>query len=185
MTENPLSALRRLLVDDYHALRERLARRYGSADFASELLHDIWLKLGRAPAEGAAVAVRNPRAYLYRVAINLAADRGRSERARLSTAELDALHRRAYEDLDPERIVEARMDVRALADAINRLPPLRRAVFIAARLDERPYKEIAARHGISVRVVDRELSLALDDLSRAIEKDRHGGGDGVRKTSSS
>lgn len=185
MTENFFAALRRLLVDDYHGLRERLARRYGSADFASELLHEAWLKLDRAQAGGSAMAVRNPRAYLYRIAINLAADRRRSERAQVTVAELDALHRRAQDDLDPGRIAEARMEVQSLSVAINQLPPRRRAIFIAARLEELPYKEIAARHGITVRVVDRELSLALDYLSDVLNKNRHiGGGSGGREPSS-
>ena len=186
MNENFFAALRRIIVDDYHGLRERLARRYGSMDFACELLHEAWLKLERVQAGGSAMAVRNPRAYLYRVAINLAADRGRSERARVTTAELDALHRRAYDDLDPSRIAEARMEVKALSIAINQLPARRRAIFIAARVDELPYKEIAARHGVTLRVVDRELSLALDHLSAVLNKNRSaGGGAGGREPSSS
>ena len=32
MTETLLSALRRLLIDDYHGLKERLGRRFGSFD---------------------------------------------------------------------------------------------------------------------------------------------------------
>ncbi len=185
MTENFFSALRRLLVEDYHGLRERLARRYGSADFASELLHEAWLKLDRAQAGGSTMAVRNPRAYLYRIAINLAADRGRSERAQVTVAELDALHRHAQDDLDPSRIAEARMEVHSLSVAINQLPPRRRAIFIAARLEELPYKEIAARHGVTVRIVDRELSLALEYLSEVLNKNRHiGSGTGGREPSS-
>jgi len=186
MTENFFATLRRLLVDDYASLQKRLARRYGSPDLASELLHEAWLKLDRAQADGSAIAVRNPRAYLYRVAINLAADRVRADRSRVTTAELDALHRQAYDDLDPGRIAEAKMQVEVLSAAINELPPRRRAIFIAARLEEQPYKEIAARHGVTVRVVDRELSLALDHLDTVLNKNStEDGGMGGWETSSS
>lgn len=186
MTENFFASLRRLLVDDYHGLRERLARRYGSPDLATELLHEAWLKLDRAQAGGSTMALRNPRAYLYRIAINLAADRGRSERARITAAELDALHRRAHDELDPGRIAEAKMEVAALSAAINQLPARRRAIFIAARLEELPYKEIAARHGVTIRVVDRELSLALNHLGEVLNKNRRvEGGTGGREPSSS
>jgi hypothetical protein len=40
MTDSVLDTLRRLLVDDYRGLKERLARRFGSADFAGEVLHE-------------------------------------------------------------------------------------------------------------------------------------------------
>lgn len=185
MTEGFFAVLRRLLVEDYHDLRDRLARRYGSADFASELLHKAWLRFGATRDTASAAAIRNPRAYLYRVAINLATDRNRSDKARATAAEVDALQRRAQDDLDPGRIAEAKMEVQALAIAINQMPPRRRAIFVAARLEELPYKEIAARHGITVRVVDRELSLALDHLSLVLNKKRiTGGGTGGSETSS-
>ena len=48
MTETLFTALRRLLVDDYAGLKERLGRRFGSFDFASEVLHEAWLRLQRA-----------------------------------------------------------------------------------------------------------------------------------------
>lgn len=184
MTEGILAALRRLLVDDYHGLKQRLARRFGSADLASELLHEAWLRLEAGRAGPVPLVVRNPKSYLYRIALNVATDRQRAERSRLATAELAALHERVQDDLDPGRIAEAQQELQALANAINALPPRRRDVFIAARVQELPYKEIAARLGITVRVVDREISLALEALSEVLRKNRAiDGGLDDRKTS--
>lgn len=170
MTESVLATLRRLLIDDYHGLRQRLARRFGSADLASELLHEAWLRLEGGRAGPAPLVVRNPKSYLYRVALNVATDRQRAERSRLATAELAALHERVQDDLDPGRIAEAQQELQALAKAINALPSRRREAFVAARVHELPYKEIAARLGVSVRVVDREISLALETLSDVLRK---------------
>jgi len=184
MTESILAALRRLLVDDYHSLKERLARRFGSADVASELLHEAWLRLEGSRSGSAPPTIHNPKSYLYRVALNVATDRQRAERSRLATAELAALHGCVQDDLDPSRITEAQQELQALANAINALPPRRRDVFIAARVQELPYKEIAARLGITVRVVDREISLALETLSEVLRKNRAiEGGLGERETS--
>ncbi|NVO13598.1 MAG: RNA polymerase sigma factor [Rhodoplanes sp.] len=170
MTTALMSMLRRLLVDDYRDLKERLARRYGSSDFASEVLHEAWLRLNRVDAGPSAAALDNPRAYLYRVALNVATDRQRAEKARLTAAQLDALYRTARNDLDPARIAEARSELAALAKAIRGLPPRRRAVFTAARLEGLPYKLIAERLGVTVRVVDRDMKLALDQLSEILNK---------------
>ncbi|MES5486394.1 RNA polymerase sigma factor [Bradyrhizobium sp. INPA03-11B] len=173
-------ALRRLLVDDYHGLKERLGRRFGSFDFATEVLHEAWLRLQRADAGTSATAVKNPRSYLYRVALNIAADRRRSERSRLAAADVEAIHLRAQDDLDPARIAEARLELAALAGAINAMPERRRAIFVAARLEGLPYKMIAARLGVTVRVVDRELAIALEHLSKIWENSDAGGGTGGR-----
>ncbi|MGO4684849.1 RNA polymerase sigma factor [Hyphomicrobium sp. 2TAF46] len=176
MTETILTMLRRLLVDDYYGLKQRLARRFGSADFASEVLHEAWMRLDRIDANASSAAVHNPKAYLYRIALNVATDRQRADKSWLSKIEIEALYRRAQDDLDPARIVEARLELDALANAINELPPRRRAVFIAARLEHLPYKVIAERHGITLRVVDRELKAALDHLSEVLNKNPPAGG---------
>lgn len=169
--ESLATKLRRLLISDYNGLRDRLARRFGSKDFASEVLHEAWMRLDRLqPDAGATAAVNNPEAYLYRVALNVATDQKRAEKSWLGKAEIEALHRRSCDELDPARIAEARFEVEALAKAINELPPRRRAIFLAARLEQLPYKLIAERLGVTVRVVDRELKLALDHFSAQLDK---------------
>jgi RNA polymerase sigma factor (sigma-70 family) len=115
-------------------------------------------------------SVRNPVAYLYRMVLNVAADRQRGEQRRLAGAEIDALFRDALEELDPARIAEARSELQALASALEELPPRRRAVFVASRLDGLPHKVIAARLGVTVRVVDRDLKAALDHLGATLDK---------------
>ena len=37
--------LRQLLVSSYDDLKRRLTRRFGSADMATEVLHETWLRL--------------------------------------------------------------------------------------------------------------------------------------------
>jgi RNA polymerase sigma-70 factor (ECF subfamily) len=170
MTDSVLAMLRRLLVDDYRGLKERLARRFGSADFAGEVLHEAWLRLDRIEASVSTAAVHNPEAYLYRVALNVATDQRRTDKSWLGKVEIEAIYRRAQDDLDPERIMEARSELQALAQAVEQLPPRRRAIFIAARLEQLPHKTIAERQGITVRVVDRELKAALDHFSKILDK---------------
>jgi RNA polymerase sigma-70 factor (ECF subfamily) len=164
--------LRRLLVADYGALKQRLARRFGSADFATEVLHEAWLRLHRTEFDRGETlrSIQNPAAYLHRIAFNIATDRQRVDRRWIAKAEIEALVRDAVEELDPARIVEARSELRALSAALEALPPRRRAVFIASRSEGLSHKAIAERLGVSVRVVDRELNAALKYFSIVLEK---------------
>ena len=52
MNEVNLAALRQLLVERYDDLRQRLARRLGSMEFATEVLHETYLRLGRGEPPG-------------------------------------------------------------------------------------------------------------------------------------
>ncbi len=74
---------------------------FGSADFASEVLHEAWLRLDCVNPDAAVAAVHNPKAYLYRIALNVATDQRRTEKSWLGKADIEALYRRSYDELDP------------------------------------------------------------------------------------
>jgi RNA polymerase sigma factor (sigma-70 family) len=161
--------LRDLLIRDYLKLRNRLMRRYGSADLATEILHETYLRLSAASPGG---VVNNPDAYLYRAALNVAADTKDEDRRWVDKAAIEAARRRDDYELDPEEILLAQQEWRALLLALDELPPRRRAVFLAARLEELPHREIAERMGISTDTVDRELKQALDFFGRRLGRMR-------------
>jgi RNA polymerase sigma-70 factor, ECF subfamily len=131
------------------------------------VLHETWLRLDGAAELG---TVRQPRSYLYRTALNIAADQRRSETRWVSRAEIEALRHADDGLLDPERIVAARSEIAALERVLAELPPLRRAIFLAAVVEEQPYREIAARLGLSLRSVEREMSRALGHCSKRLDK---------------
>lgn len=151
--------LSQFLVSRYADLRSRLARRLGSSEWAEDALHDTYLKLAGADAAG---TVRNPAAYLFRSALHAALDRRRAENRRLGDADVDALMHIADETPGPARIVEGRNDVERLALVIEKLPPRRREILLAARLDGLSRREIAERFGISVSMVEQELRAAQE-----------------------
>ncbi|OYU91960.1 MAG: RNA polymerase subunit sigma-24 [Bradyrhizobiaceae bacterium PARB1] len=164
------ASLRTLLVDEYEQLRRRLARRLGSTDLANEALQETWLRLERSGEPG---ALKRPDAYLLRIALNVAADRRDTERRRLALSEVEMLRHLDDDELDPERFAESRSDIAALTEALNELQPRCRAIFVAARLDEIPHKIIAAKYGISTRMVERELKRALEHCSQRLERISH------------
>ena len=168
MTETNWTTLRQLLVDRYDDLRRRLARRFGSTDLATEILHETYLRLDRGSAELG--IVHNPKAYLFRAVLNVAADHHRrAEGRRLNNLEIDTLRGIADAALDPTKAMEAQLAVSMLERALDELTPRRRAILIAARLEEVSHAEIAARFGISTRMVEKELRSALLHCSQRLE----------------
>jgi len=165
MTEISWAALRALLVNRYGEFKVRLARRLGSTELAAEALQETWLRLQRPGQPG---ALERPDAYLFRIALNIAANHRDAARRRLALSEIEALRHVDDDELDPERIVTSRSEIAALAGALDELPARCRAIFFAARLDGMPHRTIAERHGISTRMVEREIKRALEHCSKRL-----------------
>jgi RNA polymerase sigma factor (sigma-70 family) len=167
MTDMTRDKLRALLETGYATFRERLRRRLGSDDLAEEALQDTWLRLARGGDIGVVQSADN---YLFRIALNVAANQREAEGRRLSQAEVLAVIHMADDVLDPGRIAEARAEFAALERALLELSPRRRAIFILARVEEIPHEDIARRFGISPRMVEKELRRALDHCGERLDR---------------
>lgn len=167
MSDADRTALQQFLVVNYANLSRRLARRLGSNDAADEALQETYLRL-----ESASVlsSVRNPIHYLFRIAVNIAADRRRSEARRLTTSEIDVLLDIADEDPGPARTVEARSELLALERALSEMPDRRRAIFKAVLIEQIPRRELAERFGVSIRTIDIEVQRALEYGARRLQE---------------
>lgn len=106
---------------------------------------------------------------LFRIAINVAHDLGRSEHTRR------AADHHPFEDMDiaseqptPEREVAAAQDLELLYAAIEQLPPKCRQVFLLSRAQRMTYPEIAAHCGISVKMVEKHISRALQICTQKV-----------------
>ena len=164
-----LGALQELLVDRYGDLKARLARRLGSQEWAEDALQDTYVRLG-----GAQITdnVRNPTAYLFRTAFNIALNRVRSDNRRLSAVEIDGLLHVADEAPDALQIFEGRADILRLKDIIAKLPERQQAILLASRVEGVSRQEIAARFGISVSMVDKELQQAQEHCAARFGRKR-------------
>lgn len=159
MSGSVQAILRNLLINEYGSIRSRLTRRFGSMDFASDVLHDLYLRL---EAIDQSVPLRNPMAYLFRMALNIAMDTKKADNRLLTGVEIDTLRTQDNDELDPSRVAEARSDVEVLSRALMDLPPRQRSLFLAAKLEDVPHRVLAKRFGISERTVERELKFALE-----------------------
>ncbi len=167
MTEAGWTALKHRLLMRYIVFKKRLTHYLGSAELATEALHDTWLRLERG---GELTTVHNPDTYLYSMAINIASNQRRAENCRLTTSEVETLLEIADEAPDAAQMLEARSDLHTLVTVIGELPVRQQAILLAARLDGTPRREIAQRFGVSERFVQRELQEAHDYCSARLEK---------------
>jgi len=151
--------------DHETALVRFLTRRLRCRFTAADIAHEVYVRL---LAEGAAAGVRNGRAYLFRMASNLATDHIRVERRRSEIlAEADGLLWGEPDVLTPERQAMARAELAHLAAAARELPERTRQVLALSRFEGRTQREIAARLRISSTTVEKHLRRALDHLDAA------------------
>lgn len=141
-------------------LRKRLRRRLGSEELVNDVLQETYLRVER--LGDASVVSHNPAGYLFRMALNVAADQRQADSRYLTGEEVEELLHIADEALDPARIAHARIEIAALEHAMRELTERQRAILIAARVDDLPQQEIADRFRISVRMVGKELKKALE-----------------------
>jgi RNA polymerase sigma factor (sigma-70 family) len=59
--------------------------------------------------------------------------------------------------------------LRRLEDAIGNIPRLQREIFMAHRLDDMSYGEIARRTGLTVRQVERQMAKAIYKLDKQLD----------------
>jgi RNA polymerase sigma factor (sigma-70 family) len=60
-------------------------------------------------------------------------------------------------------------EIARIEDAVRRLPRLQREIFLAVRLDDLSYAEIAERTGLSVARVERQFARSMYNLMRNLD----------------
>jgi len=107
------------------------------------------------------------RAYLFKVATNLAYDRFRARReSRRVDVEAPA------PDAGPDVVVDFAQGLAIIERALLELKPRCRQVFLLRASEQLEYEEIAARLGVSKRTVEREMHHALDVCQRRLKRSR-------------
>lgn len=167
MTESARILLRQLLVGRYGDLRERLTRKLGSADLANDALQDTWLKLETATPDS---PVRHPHSYLFRIAYNIALKRRQIAQRTVSIEEAAEALDVPLDAPDQEATVRGRSEWVLLCQAASELTPRQHDILFSARLDRVPLAELAKRHGVSQRSIERELRFAVLYCARKLNK---------------
>jgi RNA polymerase sigma factor (sigma-70 family) len=106
--------------------------------------------------------IRSPSSMLFRIAINVANDLGRSEMARRASVQCSIDDVELVSELpSAEREIGACQELELLQAVIAQLSPKCREVFLLSRAQLMTYPEIALHCGISLKMVEKHISRAL------------------------
>lgn len=150
----------------YRELVGTWARRSRSSADAEDAAHDAIV--GMLESDGAAIV--NPRAYLHRSTANGLISRYRREQA-FPAAPLHELPEAEHPSADDaEAAARLAQLSRALAAALDELPPACQQVFAWHRIEGRTMPEIAAKMGLSVSTVEKYLTKTMRHLHRSLQR---------------
>lgn len=143
-------------------LRRRLPQPIDAEDLAQE----VYARLLRVEK---LELIEEPQAYLYRVAVNVAAEwRMRAAQSKPHSAdELDAL----VAATTPEAALSEADFARQLDGALRAMTPMVRAVIYLKLRDGMSHEEVARHLGITTRMVRRLLTTAYTQLRGSIDLD--------------
>ncbi len=157
------------LDDLYRAQASRLhrffARRSDSQD-ANDLVQESFARLAKADLMSSK-PIEQPEAYLNQIAANLLRNRAKSALQR-SLARQVPIDDVPLAGSDTVAALEARDTLNRLQQALMRLSPKTREIFLAHRVDGLSYKEIANRTGLRLKSVEWHMSKAIAFLDRAL-----------------
>ncbi|MCG2840266.1 RNA polymerase sigma factor [Sandaracinobacter sp. RS1-74] len=160
-------ALSRLLLAERTSLIRRIRRLVGS-EGAEDVVQKIWLRIQAVRDDP---PIDNPRAYLRRLAHNVAVDHVQADKRRRDVhAEATALLHEGVEQISGERILLARDELMRVETAIAALPATTRRIFLLSRVDGMAQREIAAHVGVSRPTVEKHLRRAFDAVTAALER---------------
>ncbi|MDC7810947.1 RNA polymerase sigma factor [Sphingomonas koreensis] len=158
-----------LALDDlYRVHGPRLLRffaRRADRQDASDLVHESFIRFASSEACRDRT-IECPEAYLNQIATNLLRDRAKSALQR-SLANHVPADEVPLAGTDLVAALEARDRLNRLQNALMRLKPKTRDIFLAHRLDGLSYKQVAERYGLSIKGVEWHMTKAIDHLDRA------------------
>jgi RNA polymerase sigma-70 factor (ECF subfamily) len=129
-----------------------------------DLLQDLFIKLARQPALLA--GVRDPRAYLLRLAHNAAVDQVRRRSTR--DKHQDQFTAQAPQIFAPANDLDEQSVRQAISAAVGELPPDQRAVVHLKLWEDQTFEAIADTLGISINTAASRYRYGLDKLRQRL-----------------
>ncbi|CAI8846554.1 MULTISPECIES: RNA polymerase sigma factor [Pseudomonas] len=157
------------LLANYSDLRRYLSGRLRNPDDAADIAQSSF---AQAYAHALNAPVLNARALLFQAARNLCIDQYRRRSNELAALE-DWLTRADALSPSVEEIIIAREQLQQLIERIERMPRLRREVFVRVRLHGQPHRQVCAELELSAKAVELHIARAVFDLSELSLAARH------------
>jgi len=136
----------------------------GDSAQADDLLQEAFIKLWQNCAK---VSSEKARAYLYKVSKNMFLNEVAHQKVVLRHAKQ---HTPRINAQSPEYLLEEKEFQQRLQNAIGNLSEAQRTAFLLNRIEGKKYAEIAEILEISVKAVEKRMSMALASLRKEIDQ---------------
>ncbi|HEX4269304.1 MAG TPA: RNA polymerase sigma factor [Steroidobacteraceae bacterium] len=169
MAEAKKALLGRLFAQHADLLRAFLLRRTRRHPDAADLAQEVYMRMLRIPDLG---AIRDPEAYLFTIASNLAREHAHQERRDRESLDVadPAVEEQLAELPAPGGELDAEQRARRLREVLQQLSPKCRAAVELQYWHELSYAEIALRLGVSTHMVKKYLSQGLMHCRRRMAR---------------
>lgn len=161
MSDDSKNALLDIFMSNYSDLLKYVTRKLGKPSDASDVVHDTFFRIRGITPE---TEIRNPKAYLFRVANSQMIDYLRRGRSRNRYIITDSNYDAVDSSPSPERTADYKGRLDLLQRAIANLPTRQKEVFLMHKFDGLRHAEIAVRLNISRSAVEKLLIKAMANL---------------------
>lgn len=159
MTQNEF----RILFDThFESVRRFIYYRCGDTELATDVGQETFLKIWEkqlSPDSGKEIAL------LFKISSNILISRIRKDKSALNYRKSMVVKN---EDITPADQLEYEELKEKYENALQTLSDKQRTVFLLSRVEELSYLEMSQQLGISVKAVEKRMSLALASLRKAL-----------------
>ncbi|VAV90593.1 hypothetical protein MNBD_ALPHA02-1583 [hydrothermal vent metagenome] len=169
MKKKQASFIEQMYQDNHEGFLRFLLQKTRNREDALDILQEAFQKLMN---RDGLCDMENPRAYLYRTAINIIIDRQRKGQHHIKYIREvtgDTVAFPASDVIPPDRHVAARQELEAVYRALDFLPEKCRRAFLMHREQHMTYGTIAENLDVSVSMVEKYIIQALKHLRRKLK----------------
>ncbi len=152
----------------YDGLLRLMAHRLRSTEDAADIVQETYIRLTAVPESWA--NVQNARAYIFRVAQNLAVDYQRRER-RQKTLAITEEHYHSLPDQapQPDRGAISKEQLKLLNASLQNLPNKARLALLMSRVEGLSHAQVAAQLQVSESMVAKYIAQALRHCRQSLD----------------
>ena len=154
----------KLLYDEYFdAIRRYLYYRSNDSELSTDIAQEVFMRVWEKQIK---YEPGRTKSLLYKMAGDMFVSQIRKNK--VADKYRDSVNLEFKSDQSPEQKIEYEELKKNYERSLANLPDKQRTVFLMNRLEEMTYKEIAQRLELSVKAVEKRMSLALSELRKAI-----------------
>jgi len=152
------------------ALRAFLARHRLNRDEVADIVQETYFRVHQA---GTVADIRNPKAFLTRVANNVRINEQKLRRRSIEhgTIDIESVEIASAEPT-PYRSLKGEQELAAVHGALEELAPKCRDAFLMNRFENMTFAQIAAELDLSVSMIEKHVSHAIAHLRKRLEEKR-------------